>query len=50
MDEIKQDIQKARDIADDIKALSRKQGFSGNINGRVVNCHEPSGRSLRETS
>jgi len=37
VDEIKQDIQKARDIADDIKTLSRKQGFSGNINGRVVN-------------
>jgi biotin synthase-like enzyme len=37
VDEIKQDIQKARDIADDIKTLSRKQGFSGNINGRVIN-------------
>ena len=34
--EIKQDIQTARDIADDIKALSTKLGYSGRVNDQVV--------------
>jgi len=37
VDEIKQDIQTARDIADDIKALSWKVGSGGRINDQVVN-------------
>ena len=37
VDEIKQDIQTARDIADDIKALSWKVGSGGGINDQVVN-------------
>ena len=35
-EEIKQDIQTARDIADDVKALSWKLGFSGDVNDGVV--------------
>lgn len=34
--EIKEDIQTARDIADDIKALSWKLGFSGKVSDQVV--------------
>ncbi len=34
--EIKADIQTARDIADDIKALSWKLGYSGDVNDAVV--------------
>ena len=36
VEEIKQDIQTARNIADDIKALSWKLGYSGEINDAVV--------------
>ena len=36
VDEIKQDIQTARDIADDIKAVSWKLGYSGDINDQVI--------------
>ena len=36
VDEIKQDIQTARDIADDIKALSWKAGSGGRVNDQVV--------------
>jgi biotin synthase-like enzyme len=36
VDEIRQDIQTARDIADDIKALSWKMGFSGNLSDPVI--------------
>ena len=36
VEEIKQDIQAARDIADDIKALSWKLGWSGGVNDQVV--------------
>jgi radical SAM superfamily enzyme YgiQ (UPF0313 family) len=36
VDEIKQDIQIARDIADDIKAVSWKLGYSGNVNDQVI--------------
>ncbi|MDF1593331.1 MAG: radical SAM protein [Desulfobacterales bacterium] len=36
VEEIKQDIQAARNIADDIKALSWKQGYSGDINDAVI--------------
>ncbi|HOP48774.1 MAG TPA: radical SAM protein [Desulfobacteraceae bacterium] len=36
IDEIKQDILTAREIADDIKALSWKMGYSGEVNGPVV--------------
>lgn len=35
-EEIKQDIQTARDIADDVKALSWKLGFSGDVNDSVI--------------
>ncbi|MFC1815883.1 radical SAM protein, partial [Thermodesulfobacteriota bacterium] len=34
--EIKQDIQTAKDIANDIKALSWKLGYSGQINDKVI--------------
>jgi radical SAM superfamily enzyme YgiQ (UPF0313 family) len=34
--EIKQDIQNARDIADHIKALSEKLGLNGNVNDQVI--------------
>jgi len=37
VDEIKQDIQTARDIADDIKAVSMKLGYSGKVNDSVIN-------------
>jgi hypothetical protein len=37
VDEIKQDIQIARDISDDIKAISWKLGFSGEISSLVIN-------------
>ena len=37
VEEIKQDIQTARDIADDIKALSWKLGYSGDVNNQVIN-------------
>ncbi len=37
VEEIKQDIQIARDIADDIKALSWKLGYSGDVNDQVIN-------------
>ncbi|MBW2143135.1 MAG: radical SAM protein [Deltaproteobacteria bacterium] len=36
VEEIKQDIQTARDIADDIKALSLKLGSDGNVDDRVI--------------
>ena len=36
VEEIKADIQTARNIADDIKALSWKLGYSGNINDAVI--------------
>ena len=36
VDDIKEDIQTARDIADDIKALSLKLGSDGNVDDRVV--------------
>ena len=36
VDEIKQDIQTARDIADDIKAFSLKLGYSGKVNDHVI--------------
>jgi len=36
VDEIKQDIQAARDIADDIKALSWKIGAAGEVNDQVI--------------
>ncbi len=36
VDEIKQDIQTARDIADDIKAVSWKLGYNGDINDQVI--------------
>ncbi|MFO7785173.1 MAG: radical SAM protein [Thermodesulfobacteriota bacterium] len=36
VEEIKQDIQAARDLADEIKALSWKLGEKGEINGHVV--------------
>jgi len=36
VDEIKQDIQTARDIADDIKAVSMKLGYSGKVNDSVI--------------
>jgi hypothetical protein len=35
-DEIKKDIQTARDIADEIKALSGKLGWSGKVNDQVI--------------
>ena len=37
VDEIKQDIQTARDISDDIKAVSWRLGFSGEISPPVIN-------------
>lgn len=36
VEEIKKDIQTARDIADDIKALSWKLGHSGEVNDQVI--------------
>ncbi len=36
VDEIKQDIQTAKQIADDIKALSWKMGYSGAVNDAVI--------------
>ena len=36
VDEIKQDIQSAKQIADDIKALSSKLGYSGVVNDAVI--------------
>lgn len=36
VDEIKQDIQSAKQIADDIKALSEKLGYNGDVNDAVV--------------
>ncbi len=36
VDEIKQDIQTARDMADDIKAVSWKLGYSGDVNDQVI--------------
>jgi hypothetical protein len=36
VDEIKRDIQTARDIADDVKALSWKLGCSGQVNDQVI--------------
>ena len=36
VEEIKQDIQTARDMANDIKALSWKMGFSGEVNEHVI--------------
>jgi radical SAM superfamily enzyme YgiQ (UPF0313 family) len=36
IDEIKQDIQAARDIADDIRALSWKVGAGGEVNDQVI--------------
>jgi biotin synthase-like enzyme len=37
VEDIKQDIQTARDIADEIKAVSWKLGYSGNISDAVIN-------------
>jgi radical SAM superfamily enzyme YgiQ (UPF0313 family) len=37
VEEIKQDIQTARDIADEIQAVSWKLGYSGNITDAVIN-------------
>ncbi|MDY6792571.1 MAG: radical SAM protein [Thermodesulfobacteriota bacterium] len=37
VDEIKQDIQTARDMADDIKAVSLKLGYGGDVNDQVIN-------------
>ncbi|MCP4368042.1 MAG: radical SAM protein [Deltaproteobacteria bacterium] len=36
VDEIKQDILAARDIADDIKAVSQKLGYNGKVNDHVI--------------
>ncbi len=36
VDEIKEDIQTARDIANEIKALSWRLGFSGEVNDQVI--------------
>jgi hypothetical protein len=36
VDEIKQDIQSAKQIADEIKALSQKLGYNGDVNDAVV--------------
>ncbi|MGD9321298.1 MAG: radical SAM protein [Desulfobacteraceae bacterium] len=36
VEEIKEDIQTAKDTADEIKALSWKLGFSGEVNDRVI--------------
>jgi radical SAM superfamily enzyme YgiQ (UPF0313 family) len=36
VDEIKKDIQTARDMADDIKAVSWRLGYSGKINDQVI--------------
>lgn len=36
VDEIKQDIQTARDMADDIKAVSWKLGYSGDVNDQII--------------
>jgi radical SAM superfamily enzyme YgiQ (UPF0313 family) len=36
VEEIKQDIRSARDIADDIKALSWKLGYQGDTNDQVI--------------
>ena len=36
VEEIKQDIQTAKDISDDIKALSWRLGYSGSINDQVI--------------
>jgi radical SAM superfamily enzyme YgiQ (UPF0313 family) len=36
VEEIKKDIQTARDIADDIKAISWRLGYSGEINSEVI--------------
>ncbi|MEA3434952.1 MAG: radical SAM protein [Thermodesulfobacteriota bacterium] len=36
VDEIKQDIQTAKDIADDIKAVSEKLGYRGDVNDQVI--------------
>jgi hypothetical protein len=36
IDEIKQDIQIARDMADDIKALSKRLGHKGDVNDAVI--------------
>jgi biotin synthase-like enzyme len=36
VDEIKQDIQSAKQIADDIKALSSKLGYNGEVNDAVI--------------
>ena len=35
--EVKQDIQTAKDIADDIKALSWKLGYMGEVNSQIIN-------------
>ena len=37
VDEIKKDIQTARDMADDIKAVSLKLGYGGDVNDQVIN-------------
>jgi len=36
VDEIKKDIQIARDITDEIKAVSLKQGYAGKVNDQVI--------------
>ena len=36
VEEIKQDIQAARDIADDIRSVSQRMGYSGKVNEQVV--------------
>ncbi len=45
VEEIKKDIQTARDIADDIKAVSWRMGHSGEINNEVVGSIFSSARS-----
>jgi len=47
VDEIKADIQSARDMADDIKALSRQMGQAGDVTDRVINhiLNDPAHRS-----
>ncbi len=44
VEEIKNDIETAKDMADEIRAISWKMGFSGEINSQVINTiyHDPS--------
>ena len=36
VEEIKQDIESIKDIADDVKALSLRRGFSGTVNDQII--------------